>query len=294
MPKAPSPAKVKINKNKPPRLGLALSGGASRGIAHVGVLKALQDNNIKIDSLSGTSIGAMVAALYAFGISLEDIHRQALEMSWLKISSLRFSRTALLSNKVIGEIIENFIGDATIESSPIPLAIVTTDIATGKKVVLRKGNIARAVMASSAIPGIFAPLRIDGRLLVDGFLVENVPISPLREMEADVIVAVSLSTLKAYREPNRIINILMNAFDIAIDYSTILSSQNADVMITPGLSGIPAAESEESHLLFDEGYKSALLAIPQIQNALQAQRMKGQTTLWERVRKILNPEIRTT
>jgi NTE family protein len=292
--KQPAPAKVNIKKNNLPRLGLALSGGASRGIAHVGVLKALRDNHIEINCISGTSIGALVAALYAFGVPVEDLHRQALEMSWLKISSLRFSRTALLSNKVIGEIIENFIGDTTIESSPIPLAIVATDISTGKKIVLRKGNIARAVMASSAIPGIFAPLKIDGRWLVDGFLVENVPISPLQEMGAEVIVGVSLSTLKAYREPNRIVNIIMNAFDIAIDYNTILSSQHADVLIAPRFSGIPTAEFEESQLLFDEGYKSTLLVIPKIQNALQAKQLKGKPTFWRKVRKFFIPAIRTT
>jgi NTE family protein len=153
---------AKSDKHKTPHLGLALSGGASRGITHVGVLKAFHDTNVKIDCLSGTSIGALVAALYAFGIPVEDIHRQALEMNWLKISSLKISRSALLSNKVIGEIVENYIGEANIENSPIPLAIVTTDITTGEKVVLRRGNIARAVMASSSIPGIFTPVRIEG------------------------------------------------------------------------------------------------------------------------------------
>lgn len=283
--KESTPAKENIKKHQPPRLGLALSGGASRGIAHVGVLKALQENRISIDCISGTSIGALVAALYAFGIPVEDIYRQALEMSWLKISSLHFSRTALLSNKVMGEIIENFIGDAAIENSPIPLAIVATDIATGEKIVLRKGNIARAVMASSAIPGIFAPLRIDGRLLADGFLVENVPVFPLREMGAEVIIGVSLNTLKAYREPDGIINIMMNAFDIAIDHNTIVSSQYADVLIAPRLAGITTEESEESQLMFDEGYKSALLAIPQIQNALKAKGKRGKPAFWRRVRK---------
>lgn len=275
-------------KKSSPRLGLALSGGATRGIAHVGALQALQDNGIKIDFLSGTSIGALVAALYAFGISIEDIHRQALEMSWLKISSLKISKSALLSNKIIGDIIEDFLGDASIEDAAIPLAIVTTDIARGEKVVLRSGNVSRAVMASSSIPGIFAPIKINERLLVDGFLVENVPLSPLWEMGADITIGINLASLKEYRDPGGIINIIMNAFDIAIDSNTSLSSRDADVLITPRLPETSISDSARPSELYDEGYKSTLLAIPRIQNVIATRRRAAKRSLWERLRALFS------
>ena len=271
-------------KTTSPRLGLALSGGATRGIAHVGAIKALQDNGIQIDFLSGTSIGALVAALYAFGIPIADIHRQALEMSWLKISSFKISKSALLSNKIIGDIIEDFLKDANIEDAPIPLAIVTTDIARGEKVVLRSGNVSRAIMASTSIPGIFAPIKIDGRLLVDGFLVENVPLSPLREMGADVTVGINLASLKEYREPGGIINIIMNAFDIAIDANISLSRREADVLISPKLSETSLSNATYSSDLYDEGYKTTLLAITKIQDAIENKRKTARQSLWERLR----------
>lgn len=266
-----------------PRVGVALSGGASRGIAHIGVLQALKDNGIKIDFLSGTSIGAMVAALYAFGIPIEDIHRRAREMSWLRISSVKISKTALLSNRIMGEIIEDFLGDANIEDSLIPLAIVTTDISHGKKVVLRSGNVSRAVMASTAIPGIFSPIYIDGRLLVDGFLVDNVPISILKEMGADVTIGVNLGTLKEYREPKGIINIIMNAFDIAIDANTSLTSQGADVLIAPKLSEIELSDSARDSRLFDEGYSAALFSLSKVKNAIQDKQRKTRKPFWRKL-----------
>jgi NTE family protein len=263
-----------------PRVGLALSGGASRGIAHIGVIQALIDNGIKIDFLSGTSIGAMVGALYAFGIPIEDIHRRAREMSWLSISSVKISKTALLSNRVIGEIIEDFLEDANIEDALIPLAIVTTDISRGKKVILHSGNVSRAVMASTAIPGIFSPIYIDGRLLVDGFLVDNVPVSILKEMGADVTIGVNLGTLKEYREPKGIINIIMNAFDIAIDANTSLTSQDADVLIVPKLSEIELNDSMRSTVLYDEGYSAALFSLSKIKNVIQDKQRKTRKSFW--------------
>lgn len=266
------------------RVGLALSGGASRGIAHIGVIQALKDNGIRIDFLSGTSIGAMVAALYAFGIPIEDIHRRAREMSWLRISSVKISKTALLSNRAIGEITQDFLGDANIEDSLIPLAIVTTDIYRGEKVVLRSGNVSRAIMASTSIPGIFSPIYIDGRLLVDGFLVDNVPVSILKEMGADVTIGVSLGTLKEYREPNGFINIILNAFDIAIDANTSLSSQEADVLIAPKLSETELNDLVRSTVLFDEGYSAALFSLTKIKNSIRDKRRKTRKSFWEKLR----------
>ncbi|HQV33320.1 MAG TPA: patatin-like phospholipase family protein, partial [Calditrichia bacterium] len=195
-----------------PSLGLALSGGAARGIAHIGVLQAFKENGIIPDFLAGTSIGSLVAGLFAFGIPVADILNQAEALSWTKISSLNIPRTGFLSNRILGEIVESQLGKVNIEDSPIPLAIVTTDISNGERVVLREGSLSEAIKASSCIPGIFTPVSINGRLLVDGFLVENVPLSPLREMGAQITVGVNLGALRDYREPDGIIDIMMNAF----------------------------------------------------------------------------------
>lgn len=275
-----------------PRIGLALSGGAARGMAHIGALKAFLDNGIKIDCVAGTSIGAMVAAFFAFKSSVEEMRRQAEKMSWLKVSRLAISKSGILSNKMIGEIIRDSMGDVNIEDAAIPLAIVATDIARGGKVVLRKGNLARAVMASTAIPGIFTPVEIDGRPLVDGFLVENLPTATIREMGADIVLAVSLTTLKEYREPKGLVNILLNAFEIAIYANTILTQQNADVLVQPEISNLPPDDLSNSSALFNEGYSSAILSLTQIQSIIQNVIKRRKTSLWQKTRRLFFPSLK--
>lgn len=157
------------------KIGLALGGGAVLGAAHVGVLRALDEQNIKINYITGTSIGALVAALFAFGKTWKEIELIALELKWLDITSITLSKYALLTNEKLGELLIKHIGNRNIEDSEIPLAFITTDISNGEKIVLNKGPVTTAVMASTCIPGIFKPIEIDGKMLVDGGIAENVP-----------------------------------------------------------------------------------------------------------------------
>jgi NTE family protein len=159
--------KLKKKKN----IGLALGGGVVLGAAHIGVLKAIDEFNIKISHIGGTSIGALIAALYAFGISWKDIKSIALELGWFDITGLSLSKYGLLSNKDIGKIITDTLGDVKFEDSNIPLAAIATDISTGNNVVLTKGRVAVGIMASTCIPGVFLPVEINGELLVDGGIV---------------------------------------------------------------------------------------------------------------------------
>jgi len=250
-------------------LGLCLSGGATRGLAHIGVLQALEDNNIRPDYLSGTSIGSFAAALYAFGISLKEIRIVGKGMTPINVSKLKLSRYALFSNEELGKLIQSKIGKAKIEDSLIPLAIMAVDIATGEKVVLRKGEVAPAVMASNAVPGLYRPIYIDGRMLVDGGIAEDVPISPLKPMGADVVVAVNLSAERRYSTPNDIIDIILNAIDIAIDENTKLQVRQADVLIEPQLSHFPRMDVSMIDDLIAEGYRSTQVSIEKIKLLLE-------------------------
>jgi NTE family protein len=251
------------------RLGLALSGGATRGLAHIGVLQALDDSHIRPDYLSGTSIGAFAAALYAFSVPLKEIRRVGQSMTPLNVSRLKLSRYALFSNEEIGKLIQSKIGNARIEESPISLAIMAVDIATGEKVVMRKGEVAPAVMASNAVPGLYRPIYIDGRMMVDGGIAEDVPISPLRPMGADVVVAVNLSAERRYSEPNDIIDIILNAVDIAIDENTKVQVRQADVLIEPQLSHFPRMDVSRIDELIAEGYRSTMASIEKIKLLLE-------------------------
>jgi NTE family protein len=253
-----------------PRLGLALSGGGTRGYAHIGVLQALEDNGIRPDFLSGTSIGAFAAALYAFDIPLKDILELAKGMAPVHVSKLKLSRLALFSNEELGRLIQSTrIGKARIEDSPVPLAIVTVDIENGVKVVLQQGEVAPAVMASNAVPGLYRPITIDGRMLVDGGIAEDVPISPLRQMGAEIVVAVNLSAERKYTKPDNIIDVILNAIDVAIDEETKVQVRAADVLIEPRLSDFPRMDVSRIDELVAEGYRSAEAAVGKIRHLLE-------------------------
>jgi NTE family protein len=174
-------------------IGLALGGGAILGAAHIGVLSALEERKIKITSIAGTSIGAFIAALYAFGLTPEKIEAKVTDLNWLDAAGFSISKYGLLSNEKLGDIMKKTVGDAQLEDAEIPLAVVATDIAAGERFVFKEGNVAESVRASSCIPGIFVPVEVGTRLLVDGGLVENVPISPLKEMGAEPIMGVDLN-----------------------------------------------------------------------------------------------------
>ena len=188
--------------------GSHFGGGVTRGRVHIGTLQAQEENGIRPDYLYCTSIGAFAAAMYAFGVSLHEKPSTGQGMTPLRVSKQRLPRFALLSNEELGKLIEAYIGNARIEDAPIPLAIMATDITSGEKVMLRKGEITQAVMAISAVAGIYLPVCFDGRMLMDGGIIEDVPISPLRPMVASVVVAVNLSAERKYRVPEDIIDIL--------------------------------------------------------------------------------------
>lgn len=236
-------------------IALALGGGAVLGAAHVGVLKALDEHQVPIRAISGTSIGGLIAALYAFGKSPEEIETLVAELDWLGVTRLTLSRFGILSNEELGRKVEETLGDVAIESARIPLYLVATDIATGQRVVLDKGDPGRAVMASSCIPGVFVPVEIDGRLLVDGGLVENVPVSPLRDNGARFVVGVDLNARRHYQRPDDIVDLLANAIDIAIDTVTRTQVSDADLLITPELASYSRRDTSRFVDLVEEGYR---------------------------------------
>jgi NTE family protein len=241
--------------------GLALGGGAVLGAAHVGVLKAMHEVGFRPEFISGTSIGSFVAALYAFGMGWERIEALALDLDWFDLSGLTLSEYGLLSNRKFGTLVNRLLGSCRIEDAPIPLAIVATDISTGSKVVFRDGDVATAVMASSSIPGVFRPVEYRGMLLVDGVLTENVPISPLSEMGADRVVCVDLLGRHTFRRPEHLATLLMNAFYSALRTLSELQIRNADLVITPDLSGFSMVDMSAVSAILEAGYAEAYPAL---------------------------------
>lgn len=242
-------------------VGVALSGGGKLGAAHVGVLRAFEERGVPVERLSGTSVGAIVAALYAFATPIDRIEQIANDTTWLSISSFSPSWLGLLANRRLGAILREAIGEPRFEDADIPLAVVATDISRGRRVVLDRGEVVPAVLASACVPGIFQPIEYDDRLLVDGGLVENLPTSVLRPMGAHTVIAVDLNTGREYERPDDMIDVILNATDIAINNATRLQTGGIDLHIMPQLSSHGRFRSHRGAQLVDEGHAAAVEAL---------------------------------
>ena len=243
------------------KIGLALGGGAALGAAHIGVLRAFDELGLKISCISGNSIGALAASLYAFGIDWEEQQELSKDMKWLEISNISISKYGLLSNKKIGQKIINAIGDEDFKNARIPLAIVASNLNTGEKIVLKEGNVAKAVMASTAIPGVFKPVEIDGKLLVDGGIVENVPVSLLADLGAELKIGVNLNGKRKYKKPENLFSVLINSYYTLIDNLSKVHTSKADLVIEPDLSAYSLIDTSNTNKLIEIGYLEAKKAL---------------------------------
>ncbi|AXS82875.1 patatin-like phospholipase family protein [Marinobacter sp. Arc7-DN-1] len=274
------------------RIGLALGGGAAKGIAHIGVLKAFEEEQIKIHCISGTSAGALIASYYAFGRPAESILSICSTLNLSKIINFTLERGGLFSTNAIREMIHRDLGDVRIEDADIPLAICATDIETGEQLIFREGNLADAVCASMAVPGLFVPVEVDGRILVDGGLVENVPISPLAKMGAGITVAIDLSHVSRYPKPEDTFDVISNAINIGIDFNTRKQLKNADIVVPLDLSRYSLTNNAKCvDELYLEGYHPMK---KKIRRVLWYKRMNVAISLLKTVRTLLPfkmPEI---
>lgn len=186
-----------VNLRRRPRVGLALSGGGARGLAHIGVLKVLEREEIPVDCLAGTSMGGVIAAAYAAGMSVAEIERQALVMArWrnlLSLVDLSLPRQGLFKGDRLLAYFERHLGQRTFADLTMPLALVAVDLNTGQEIILQEGPVALAVRATVALPGLLAPVEMDGRRLADGGLLNNLPADVVRQMGAELVIAVDVS-----------------------------------------------------------------------------------------------------
>ena len=240
-----------------PRIGLALGGGGARGAAHIGVLKQLEKLNIKTYCIAGTSAGSIVASLYAFGISLEVIEEEIKKLKPVSYSTFSLRGLGLFENKEVYKLLERLLPEeAQIEDARIPLAIKATNLLNGHGVSLLKGPVIPAVLASTCVPGVYTPQEIDGMLLVDGGLTENVPLSSLKLLGAHLRIGVNLNGNEGYTKPEGVMDVLSNAMDIAIDAQTRQQLEEAHVIISMDLSQYSRTSSVDFDELILEGMKA--------------------------------------
>lgn len=269
-----------------PRLGLALSGGTAKSIAHIGVLRALEEADLRPDVIVGTSGGSLIGVVYASGAGIDRMVDMALAINWRKLARVRIPRLGLFSNQGVAELVRSTVGDLAFEDLEIPTHVVTTDLLTGEKVVFCEGPVAPAVQASCSIPQIFSPVQIGDGLYADGGFVEYLPVETLRKYRPDATVGVHLGAYNDFSVPPRhLLSMIMRTMGIVAMRNARISSGSADVLIAPRLHGFTSFDLKRAEELLQVGYDAAVDAIPAIRHVLE--RDVETTASWrERLRRI--------
>jgi NTE family protein len=220
------------------KVGLALSGGAARGFAHLGVVKVLAEHQIPIDYIAGTSAGSIVGAAVASALNVDEIIEIGKQMSWFKVSGFPYSAKGLLSNAPMGDLLRKNLPYENIEDLPIPFAAVACALETGEAVVLDKGDLPDAVRASCAIPGVFVPVSYEGKHLIDGGVVSLVPTKTVKKMGAEVVIAVDVNASGAtyWSTPSTLLGVLFQSAMLLLRTAGKSQHYRADVVIIPQIA----------------------------------------------------------
>lgn len=260
----------------PVRIGLALGGGAARGFAHIGVIKALEAQGIKPEIVVGTSAGSVVGALYAAGNSGFKLNRMALEMDEAAISDWAVPLFARSSGVLKGEAIQRYVNravrNAPIEKFPVSFGAVATDLQSGKPILFQRGNAGMAVRASSSVPGVFQPVKIGDKSYVDGGLVAPVPVRYAREMGADFVIAVNISADPDAQPSTSSLDVVLQTFAIMGQTINRLEMKDADIVITPSLGAMKGSDFSGRNLAILAGEQAAAAVMPELRAKLRMKR----------------------
>jgi len=278
-----------------PKIGLVLSGGAARGLAHIGVLKALEEQGIKIDAIAGTSMGAVIGGLYASGYKIDELEKLALGIDWKQALSdappredVPFRRKqddrdflvkqqlsfrddgslglplGVIQGQNLALLLESMLAHASgtrdFDKLPIPFRAVATDIASGEKVVFRRGHLPQVVRASMSIPAVFAPVELDGRLLVDGGMTDNIPLDVVREMGVDIAIVVDIGTpLRSRKQLATVVDVLNQSITLMTRRNSeeqLATLHRNDILIQPALASYGSTDFGRAQDIIDAGYRA--------------------------------------
>lgn len=261
-------------EGKPPRqrIGLALGGGAARGIAHIGVLEVLEEEKIPIDCIAGTSAGAIAGGLYAAGMSTAEMREAVTHLNWLEIASLSLPVMGLLNFDRAASWIDDLLKERarTFEELSMPFAAVAADIVRGEPVAIIRGKLSAALRASSSVPGIFTPTRLGERLLVDGGTLNNLPVSVARRLGADYVIAVDLLPPGSVggKEPANVMELTVMSLYMLMR-STHNEGAQADRVILPSIGHVSLFDLGAQEELIEAGRAAAQLVVPKIRRDLE-------------------------
>jgi NTE family protein len=272
----PEPIRIEPSPKPLPKVALVLGGGAAKGFAHVGVIRVLEKEKIPIDMIVATSVGALVGAIYAS-------ERDSFQLEWLAYQvtkedifdfSILYSKLGPVQGEKLEEFLKTKLKVKKLEDLELPLYPVATDLMTGETVTLVKGSVARAVRASSAIPGVFVPVQFAGRTLIDGGVTNNLPIEIARQKGADIVIAVNLSQDVKNVQIDSVIDIILQSIDIMGKELLKYKRQGAEVLIEPQLGDVGTMDFSQKKKCIEEGMKAARKALPQIQQKIEDWRKK--------------------
>lgn len=266
-PASPPPPPPSVPQ-RPPRLGLALGGGAARGFAHIGVIQVLEEAGIRADLVVGTSAGSLVAALYAAGKSGTELAAMALTMDESAITDWSFPSRGLIRGEALARYVREQTGGRLIEQMPMPLGIVATDLDSGAGVLFRRGDTGTAVRASSAVPAVFQPVRIAEREYVDGGLVSPVPVRFAREMGAEMVIGVDISTPPDGAATDGTLRLLLQTFAIMGKSINRFELREADIVLRPPLTGVSSADFTARVRAIRAGRETAQAQLAEIRGKL--------------------------
>lgn len=269
-----SPKEVRIPP-RPAKIALVLGAGASKGFAHIGVLKVLETNKVPFHMIVGTSAGSFVGSLYAYGYNAFQLQKLSFDLERGDIIDLAIPDNGFIKGEKLEEFVNKMVNHTSIEKLRIPFYAVATDIQNGREVVFGKGNTGTAVRASCSIPGIFKPVRIETRMYVDGGVASPVAVEAAKRLGADVVIAVDISSSGEVAQPEGIIDTILQS--IGIMYSRLASLQlsKADVVIRPKVGSIAPGDFTKRHEAVLEGEQAALEALPRIQTITAKLRQEG-------------------
>ena len=262
VPPAPAPAKIKV--------GLALGGGAAKGFAHIGVIKMLEANGIHADVVAGTSAGSVVGALYASGMTPYQMQTQAFALDESKIRDVSLFSGGLVKGQKLQEYVNELLDNRPIDRFPKPFAAVATQLDTGDRTVFVRGNAGQAVRASCSIPGVFEPATIGKLRYVDGGVVSPVPVDAAKQLGADIVIAVDISSKAGGNRPGNMIGIVNQSITIMGQRLGEQEMKRADIVIRPRVGQIGSADFDQKNVAILEGEHAAQAAMPQIKARIAA------------------------
>ncbi|KRG79302.1 Patatin [Stenotrophomonas ginsengisoli] len=260
----------------PVKIGVALGGGAAKGFAHIGVIKMLEANGFEPVVISGTSAGSVVGALYASGMNAFEMQEKAVALDQAEIRDVRLFSGGVIQGQKLQDYINGLLGNRNLQQMRKPLAVVATQLETGERTVFTRGNTGQAVRASSSIPGVFEPVSISGKTYVDGGVVSPVPVDAARQLGAEVVIAVDISSRASGQRPDGLLGTVNQSIAIMGQRLGEQELARAEVIIRPNVLDIGAADFAQRGRAIVEGEKAAQAAMPQIRAAVARVRAQKQ------------------